>query len=579
MLSGTRLGHSFALLLALAQAPVLAGGQDVLPHDPLAALGEPLIVDGEEIPEGAIRRHLIHAVGAHVLERVRLRWMVEAELTERAHRHAVHAGEPRDQTFERTYSELLAALDVSDEELAGEVDYQGSLQHWRHAGLDSDAAMRREHRSLAEFREHVRATMLFDRVFLPDDPEEWPKVTVEAFLADPGGGPILIDDARESYATRLQLGEEYGDDLPRDDESLRRIYRDILRRSMTSWLDIRTAVDGLELPLVATVDFDADGHPEEELTVDDLWPIVLPLVEEEDVLLARHWLATVAATRSQLLESGFGPERELRALARKSLRSRDDGRYTSSWENEYPSAEVYYEYAWLREGVRRRIHRDLTALSDGERPTARLEDAVWRVRAVAGRAEVEAELLLIAAWDDETATWNDDGWTCARERADELAETLRRKVRIHQLQVLRFHQVTVPTPDVLWSRALDEHSEFWEPPPTRGSRPSAPMRKGRLGLRTFDDLRAVLRASSYRRFALGGSLADDVLFHLPVGEIVGPRRGPLGYYLVRVRERTPPQRDVELSPWRGAELDAVLDEVTIDYARVMLEAAEVSGLD
>jgi hypothetical protein len=578
MPSSTRYGRSLALLLALAPASAVA--QEAAQEPERTLLGPPLIVDGERIERDALRRHLIHAVGAHVMERVRLRWMVEAELTERAHRHAVHAGEPRGRTaksptFERTYAELLSALDITDEELDKEVDYQSSLQHRRHDGLDSDAAMRREHDTLAEFREHVRATMLFDRVFLPDDPEEWPKVTVEAFLADPGGGRILVDDARESYATRLRLGEEYGDDPPRDDESLRRIYRGILHRSMTSWLDIRTAVDGLELPLVATVDFDADGRPEEEVTVYDLWPAVLPLVDDEDVVLARNWLATVAATRSQLLESGFGPERELRLLARKSLRPPDDGRFAPAWEEEFPSAAVYHEYAWLREGVRRRLRRDLTALSDGGRPTPRLEDAVWRVRATAGRAEVDAELILLAAWDDETATWNDDGWACARERADELADSLRHEVRIHELQVRRFRQVTVPAPVVLWSHALDKHSEFWEPPQSRTARSSEAMHKGRVGPRSFDDLRTLLRVSNYRRFALGGSLADDVQFHLPIGEIVGPLRGPLGYYLVRIRDRKPPRRDVDPATW----LEAVLDEATLDYSREALEAAEVSGLD
>lgn len=617
MPSALRSGWPLALLAAWlpALAPALAparaqdAAEDVAAR-PLAGyadalLGGPLLVDGERVPEVDLKRHLIHAVGSGVLRRVWMRWMVEAELTERAHRHAFHTT-GQDETFERTYSELLVALEVAEDELDDEVDYQRSFLHWRNAGLDPDTAIRQDHGTLAEFKEHVRATMLFDRVFLPDDPDEWPRVTVEAFLADPGGGQILVDDARESYLTRLQLGEEYGGEPPRDDESLRRTYRDIVRRSLTSWLDIRTAVDGLAPPLVATVDFDADGEPEERIEVDDLWPAVRPLVDQEDVRLARHWLATVAATRSRLLESGYGPEAELRKLARPALRSRDDARSPAVWEGEFPSAEVYFDYAWLREGVRRRFGRDLanlgtfvtvapgataatrstavpgTALRARESLPARREivpdslaDAVWRVRAVAGGAKVEAEFLLTAAWDEETSTWNDDGWACARERADGVAESLMHLVDIHTLQVRRFKQVTVPAPGVLWSKALDAHSEFWEPSPSRTPRSTPPLSKGRFGTREFEELRAMLRVTHYSRFALGGSLADDVMFHLPVDRIVGPRRGPLGYYLVRVLGRTGPESSIDPGGW----VDAVLDEATLDYAREAVEQAETLGLD
>lgn len=613
MLRATRTGLlPLITLLAATGAPLLpARSAGVLAQE--LDLGGPLIVGDERIPEVELRRHLIHAVGANVLQRIRMRWMVEAELTDRAHRHALHAGKPPAETFERTYNDLNQALAVSEEELDAEVAYQRSFLHWRHPGLDPDATLRREFGTLAEFREQVRATLLFDRVFLPDDPDEWPRLTVEAFLADPGGGTILIDDARESYLTRIELGKEYGDDPPRDDESLRRTYRDIVRRSLDSWLDIRTAVDGLTSPWIATVDFDADGEPEEQLLVDDVWPDVAPLVSDEDVRLARRWVATVTAARSQLLETGFGPEARLQDLARQALQAHDDQGQGSSapwaqwapWVGGFPSAEIYFEYMWLREGVRRRYGRDLAHLGKPERDAAAVEpfarsaqgtrvvrhsdrpqakrpyipedlaDPVFRLRSIVGRAEVHAEFLLIAAWDEETATWNDDGWSCALEQATEIADTLRQKVGVHQLQVRRFRKVTVDSPEQLWDRALEEHSEFWEPKATHTARPVGRLDKGRFRMRTFGELSTMLRVDEYRRFALGGSLADEAMFHAPVGTIVGPVRGPLGYYLMRVRSRTPNARPVDPSNW----LDEVLDEATIDYARAALEAVEVSGLD
>jgi hypothetical protein len=75
----------------------------------------------------------------------------------------------------------------------------------------------------------------------------------------------------------------------------------------------------------------------------------------------------------------------------------------------------------------------------------------------------------------------------------------------------------------------------------------------------------------YREWVTGFSLTDFVFFDQAEGTIAGPFKGPQGWYITRVKRRTPPSRPLNLAEPKHVEL------LTDDWTRVAFNAFGVQS--
>jgi len=104
----------------------------------------------------------------------------------------------------------------------------------------------------------------------------------------------------------------------------------------------------------------------------------------------------------------------------------------------------------------------------------------------------------------------------------------------------------------------DTHGDFWDPPgPLHRPVSTAHVffkNGGRFSARGFRDLRYLLDESPFTRLIEGRLLTDSIFFDQALDTIGGPYRGPWGYYLVKVLDRTPPLRPIDPESERHVEL-------------------------
>ena len=104
--------------------------------------------------------------------------------------------------------------------------------------------------------------------------------------------------------------------------------------------------------------------------------------------------------------------------------------------------------------------------------------------------------------------------------------------------------------------------------------------KGRFGPRYRNDLIGFVGETRYREFVTGFSITDFVFFDQAENTVAGPFKGPLGYYLTRVKRRTPPSRPLNLAEPKHVELltDDWLRVAFGAYMREAVKGAKVQGL-
>ena len=213
---------------------------------------------------------------------------------------------------------------------------------------------------------------------------------------------------------------------------------------------------------------------------------------------------------------------------------------------------------------------------------------------VMGLAKVDAEVLFLGAFSDKEFRWLPEGWANSRQKAEWLRSEIERNgVEYAEYRKKRMEAAAageelpadaeVMEPHDFWSRLIDEHSEFWDPPPPTVGRPGSDhgyKKLGRFGERTRNDMRSLLGESPYLHFLNGAMLVNTIFFKTPIGTVAGPIRGPYGWYLAKVMKRTPTARPLNINDERhlGLLRDDWVRVSFIDYAHQALAEAEVTGL-
>jgi hypothetical protein len=582
-----------------------------------ALFGEPLFVNGRRVSYDELKLALIYGPCRMMLDLSKVGMLIEDEINRQCEEKAEAevAAKEQEKAFgspdERAKAKQAALARLSsllhekyrvrDDEF--DAEYQYSVDDFKksYPVLDIGAEICRAFRSVDWYREQLRQTMYFDRVFLPANPAEWPSTTIESIRADPNGGELLLPDAEQSYQARLKAAEKNDGKLPREDPLYMTFLRQIVRDAMTGLMRFKTHPELTDPKLALWGDANGDGKPEIAITVDELWEKVQDTVTPTEVAEAKQWFVSSLAVRDRLAKDNALLTQE---EGKQALESLTKGFESATITLEqmatktyyFPSVESFQEYYVMREGYHRLIASKLEPGKDGELSPV-LREYFDRANRVMGLGMVDCEVLLVSAMDIGRFRWKKDGWSWAKKSAQDLRAQIDQNQKEYTEQRTKTSEATAAgkeykpekpalEPYRFWSQLLDDHSEYWDPPPPEQHDGKAQhqsdvgyKKKGRFGSRYRNDLVSYVGETAYTEWVTGECITDRMFFDQAENTIAGPFKGPLGWYITRVNRRSPPSRPLNLSEPRHVELlrDDYLRWSFDQYTKEAVSKADIKG--
>lgn len=569
-----------------AEASVAATEAAVTDETDSAILGEPLIVNGVRIPDVAIKRTLTYDVGRLLYRTVRLQALIDAELELMA-----EAGVD------------ISQFDVKQEEIDKWLNWQRGKFDKSYPHLDWDTEMRRAYGSLEWHEKQLRQTVYFDKIFLPKDPADWPDLTKEAIRA--GAGEFWIEDAVRSYESRKKYAETTGGELPNEEVMWQGLTRDIVVQALEKYTDIEHAAHGISPEIAVVVGGKA-------ITTEELWEEVADFIDPYDVMVAKRWLAMIEAARQRLAKETVldaeGNEISVLYSAEEFAQywheiydsKKDQGGGGMTLESAvqvgqgFPSVESYSEYVVIKQSIARLLGAALEKDENGNL-SKKLEAQLPRSNRNLGVGKVDAQVILISAFDFPNYRWKENGWEWAKTHAEKIKVQLDENKAAHgehRRLTLRSQArgeepptSEVIDPEVFWVNMLEDHCEFWDPPPPlateRKPSTSGYKMKGRWGEKTRADLARYMGEFTYNEALWHDTVSNYVFFEQLPNTISQPMKGPYGYYIVKLLKRTKPSR---LPDYLGIEkhfeflVNDYLREVVAAYFKQALEEADIQGV-
>lgn len=585
-----RARHVSSLLLALG---VLSFARAQEPSPPSESrFGPRLVVAGTPVSDEMIQLWIIYGPAREKLEERKVRFLIERELDLRARtiadervREAAKvqpyaSKEAEDAARDGIVRAVKQGFESTTLDVAGAIDeeYKHTLADFtkRFPSLDAQVEMRRSMRSGDWFREQLHWTKVFDRVFLPDDETNRPEATLRALKRH-----YASDYERFATAWRGADGKV--------DPQYKIMVRQAVRDELNTEQHFSSSLEGPDFSIALRADVDGDGKPELAIPTAEIWREVEATVANAEIEDARRYWTIVLATRAALERDRIYLSKQARDQAWEALKGElhefmPTLDALAMQQERFPSTESYREFQGQIKSFRTHIEPEVAPAKDGG-----LSEAV---RADLARAEprlsgvrVDAEVLLVSAYDFAQAQWKPEGPAGALARARTLADALRAnaarwKAHGNRAAPASANEPATEAPDECWKRALDEKSEWWDPPivtaPGDVSSEFFRKNKGRFGAREWSELAELLELTRYDQWVRGAELADALLSRLPIGEVGGPYSCRYGACLVRVKSRSEPSRPVDIKqPTQRAILELeYVDERFRRYAQAAVEQAE-----
>jgi hypothetical protein len=582
-----------------------------------ALFGEPLFVNGRRVSYDQIKLALIYGPCRMMLDLSKVGMLIEdeinrqceekseAEIVAKEKEKPFESAEARAKAKQAAHDRLSSLLHekyrIRDEEF--EVEYQYNVDDFKksYPVLDIGAEICRAFRSVDWYREQLRQTMYFDRVFLPVNPADWPSTSIEAIRADPAGGGLLLPDAEQSYKARLEAAQKNDGKVPREDPLYMTFLRQIVRDAMTNLMTFKTQPEAIDPKIALWGDANGDGKPEIALTIDELWAKVQDTVTETEIAEAKQLLIASLSVRERLAKDGaLLSVEEGQKVMDDLMRGFESNAITleqmATKTYFFPSVESFIDYYVLREGYRRMIASKLEPGPGGELSPV-LREYFDRANRVMGLGMIDCEVILVSAMDIGRFRWKKDGWSWAKKAAQDLRAQIDQNLKDYNEQRSKAAEAqakgqefkpekAVPEPYRFWSQMVDDHSEYWDPPPPESHDGKQQKqsdvgykKKGRFGPRYRNDLISYVGETAYTDWVSGDCITDRMFFDQAENSVAGPFKGPLGWYITRVNRRTPPSRPLNLSEPRHMELlrEDYLRWSFNQYTREAVAKAEIKG--
>lgn len=572
------LGSCLLSVLPLANvAPTPAARAQTAPAQ-ASIFGEPVVVHGRRISDDEIKRYLCMGIGGRDLDMIKFSIMVDQEL-ERRRRDGASAEE-------------LARFEVNDTDLERRLAREKEDFRLRYPTLDFALEVGRAEQSLELFRERLRATMRFDRVFRPENPAEWPEITKAVIIENLT--EQWLEDERVSYATRVKMlfesqkgwlaehgfGELVGKlaalpsgdtaagqpgdtppvvalidepgsvaalaalkevglgDIPGDDPIAVDATRGTILQALNSYAIVHIDPDAIaaNLPPAAAERARADkvlalieGVP---VLIDQVWNRIAPFVTPDQIDEAKRFLANIALLERDLeAKKLLMTQAEFRAWWPTTAKQGKFEYLEFLNQHEMLSSQVLgFPSLWAFAQHTRVQESYRKSIAEELANDDMLTPSLPIINQIAGASKLNVNVMLLSAYDFDKVRWKDNGWADAKKRALELKKALDEGAD--------------------WQSTLELHSEFWDPPmPETGNKPMQNFYfKGTFGNQpqTRNQLQGYLGDSDFRTFLCGSSVTDAIFFEQKMGSIDGPYRGSKGYYIARITGKTPPTRPLDL---------------------------------
>jgi hypothetical protein len=500
-----------------------------------AAINQPLSVNGVDITPAQVRTQLVRTVGRSVVDSRMLDLLIAAEIEMR-----VKGGEAAEK-FVLSEEEITTSIDLAVSQITAQYPNESLADVLAANDLDLESLSSR-----------MTQTKRFDRVFLPENPAEWPASSAE--LLGAALGADAIEKMTEQYLTRV---DAEGNVAPAaaDQGMFRGIMRNVVIQGLMETAKIETAADGLPDGVVQRV------NGQETLT-SEVYAEVAKTIHPEEVFRTRLYLARLEATRQALqAEGAWLTDEEFAPLYAAEEAVGADSPFNIKMVTlslkRYPTMDVYKTIFRGVKSYEKMLGENLSEEALAE----------WLPRAgrMLGLGDVDCEILLVSAFDYPRNDWKDGGWAEAEATAMDIAEQLNE------------------SGGEKWDDLIEAHSEFFDPPTQQGAMAPASSEqknKGRFGAIHRNRLMQQLNESEYTAFIDGYLITDMVYYDQEVGTIDGPFLGKFGYYFTRVDGRPSPKKQVALTDptMRSMVLQDYLMTNFIGFANDALTNAEVVGL-
>jgi hypothetical protein len=512
--------------------------------DPL--LGYPLLVNGEEVSLDEIKRTAVFVcpMGQALFELAKIQVYIDQEIA----RQIAEDG--------KTAADFEVSEEIFQTELARHrAGVAAQFEGQEDVSLDTFAPTEDP-----VWIGNMKQTILFKEVFLPENPHEFPPVTVAAFSQNTQDGQNLWTVLCDDYDNAQASGD---DPVAQSTNAAQRMFELMQTQTLINFLKagavIREVEADIPVHLLAIVD-------DTEIAVDAIWDV---LVEHDkigpmDVERARQWLLNTTLLRQGLEKEGH----LLTVAAAAELYESQTGKYKDggfSYEalalsiKRYPTIGMYKAHHRLYESLRNMLADEMT-------DEVLEQQGVDRTAMILSLATADADVILLSAFDFRTKTWKKNGWEDAERRAREVAQKL--------------------AAGEDWDELLDEYSDFYDLP-VPSDRPEVkendPKRKnkGRFRGKSRNPFANALDEPEFQEFLALNSITDTLFFEMEIGQIENPIKGPHGYYIPKLLQRGAATRHI--SPREGDKARTFLSQDYLtcrmrEYCRDLMSKATISGM-
>lgn len=499
-----------------------------------ALLGKPLVINGKVIPFEEVKRQCcLGALGVAEIETVKLGIYIEEEVQRRI---AAGAKEEDLKVGDAELDEFLAGI---EEQIKAEYPEGGVTLEDLFVSIGTDAS-----------KERMRISRLFEKLFLPDDPSQYPPLTIEAILGTPGGDSWMQQLKQDFEARRAEP--------PKRKDLEARAIEDALLQQVAEHLRTTSTVVAAPAPGVL---YRVNGV---DIKVEDIWRRIQPQITVMEVHAAKQWIVNSTLLKEALVAAkAWLTDAEADAAYHAFSDPYKDSIF--SYERialtvkQFPSVERFVEYRHIYESFKRMKQAEIT-------PEVLAQQAERRTNKIVGQVAVDADVILCSAMDLKTGRWKENGWVDAENRMRDVLKLL-----VEEQQP--------------WEVMVETYSDFYEAPLSVSERnqegmPERPV-KGRFRNIQRNNLMPELGESEYGLFLNGSSITDFIFFEQEVGTLGTPMRGPLGWYLPRLMRRTLPPR--QLTNDQEALNTLILDDYVTGslnrFTQELLKKNEVYGLE
>lgn len=559
-----------------------------------SVFGAPLIINGERVPDLMIKRYLGYGSGRGILEMYKRQALIEDQIAIYKQEYAAEGKEWDEEKFICTEEDYNRAFDERVSKFAIQFPF-----------LDLETELRRAYGSVELFERATRQTIQFDKVFLPQNPYEWPIVTVEALKVEADGA--IIRDAYETYEKKKAYAEETGTEMIPESDVYMGYLRDSVEIALMDTIDARYFSHGIDPNLALWMDFNGDGEPELTVTVEQMYEELIPYLDEMQIEAAKLFCARIVTARQSLEREGLLMDKKEFDDYYESLAAQQGAFFTlesvAMYTDYFPSIEHFKAYFYMAESHRRSIEPIMEADAvSGERIPPVLREYLPIANKIMGLAKVEGEVLMVSAFDTPNYKWKEGGWEWAKKEVHRLKELYQENEAAWNAQKEASQAAAregkpfdmdpnILEPFLFWTALREEYCEYWDAPPpmdgdgqsqqNKSSGSNAGYRhKGKWGPKTRHDLQTFVGESHYMHWLWGSSIADVLFFEQDHHTIAGPFRGPAGYYMTYLIERTPPTHPLRINEDRHVDLlkQGYGRHAWMQFSNEVLAEADIKGL-